>query len=67
MKSASHSEILDTYFWLLVDRGEAPENTPLFIGIYEGESLSLVIARKFQLELQAAESAIEIAKQEVAL
>jgi hypothetical protein len=67
MKSASHSEVLDIYFWPLVDRGEAPQNTPLFIGIYEGESLSLVIARKFQLPLHEAESAIEIAKQEVAL
>jgi hypothetical protein len=36
-------------------------------GIYEGESLSLVIAREFDLSPREAESAIEIARQEVAL
>ena len=67
MNSASHSEILDTCFWLLVDRGEAAENTPLFIGMYEAESLSLVIAKEFDLPLNQAESAIETARREVGL
>ena len=67
MKNSPHTRILDAYFWLFVDRGDAPEVTPLFTGIHEGESLSLVIAREFDLSLREAESAIEIAREEVAL
>ena len=67
MKNDSHALVLDTYFWHFVDRGDAPEGTPLFTGIHEGDSLSLVIARQLELPLHEAESTIEIAKQEVAL
>ena len=67
MKNSSHTRILDAYFWLFVDRGDSPQATPLFTGIHQGESLSLVVAREFDLPLQEAESAIEIALKEVAL
>ena len=67
MKNSPHTRILDAYFWHFVDRGDSPRATPLFTGIYEGESLSLVIAREFELSLHEAESAIEIARKEVAL
>ena len=67
MKNDSHGRILDVYFWHFVDRGDAPEVTPLFTGIHEGESLSLVVARELDLSPREAESAIEIARAEVAL
>jgi hypothetical protein len=67
VKNDPHKRILDSYFWHFVDRGDAPEVTPLFTGIHEGESLSLVITREFDLPLHEVESAIEIARKEVAL
>ena len=67
MKNDPHRRILDAYFWHFVDRGDAPEVTPLFTGIHEGESLSLVVARELDLSPREAESAIEIARKEVAL
>ena len=67
MKNDPHKRILDSYFWHFVDRGDAPEGTPLFTGINEGDPLSLVIAREFDLPLHEVESAIEIARREVAL
>jgi hypothetical protein len=58
-------------FWTpisgFVDRGDSPQATPLFTGIHQGESLSLVVAREFDLSSREAESAIEIAREEVAL
>jgi hypothetical protein len=35
-----HGLILERYFWDFVDRGDAPEDTPLFTGIHGGEPLS---------------------------
>jgi hypothetical protein len=67
MNNSSHTRILDAYFWLFVDRGYSAQATPLFTGIHQGESLSLVVAREFDLPLHEAESAIEIAREEVAL
>lgn len=67
MKNSPHTRILDAYFWLFLDRGDSPWATPLFTGIHEGESLSLAIAREFDLPLHEVESAIEIARKEVAL
>ena len=67
MNNSPHTRILDAYFWLFVDRGDSPQATPLFTGIHEGESLSLVVAREFDLSPREAESAIEIAREEVAL
>jgi hypothetical protein len=62
-----HDCVLQRYFWDLVDRGDAPADTPLFIGTHNGEPLTAVIAREFGLSPHAAESAIEIARKEVAL
>ena len=67
MKNDPHFRVLDAYFWHFVDRGDAPQSTPLFTGTFEGESLSLVVANEFELPLHEAEYAIEIAKKEVAL
>ena len=67
MNNDPHNQILDVYFWRFVDRGDAPADTPLFTGIYEGHSLARVIARQFGLPLYEAEAAIEIARKEVAL
>ena len=67
VKNSPHTRILDAYFWLFVDRGDSPRATPLFTGIHEGESLSLALAREFDLSLREAESVIEIAREEVAL
>ena len=63
----AHETVLQKYFWDFVDRGDATADTPLFTGIHEGEPLSDVIARRFQLTLDEAEAAIEAARQEVAL
>ena len=62
-----HETILQKYFWDFVDRGDAPANTPLFTGIQGGEPLPTIIAREFGLSPHEAESAIEIARKEVAL
>jgi hypothetical protein len=67
MKNSPHAQILDAYFWLFVDRGDSPQATPLFTGIHQGESLSLVVARESDLSSREAESAIEIAREEVTL
>jgi hypothetical protein len=44
-----------------------PADTPLFTGIQDGEPLPTVIAREFGLSPHEAESAIEVARKEVAL
>ena len=62
-----HDSILERYFWDFVDRGHAPADTPLFTGIHRGEPLAAVIAREFGLAPHDAESAVEIARKEVAL
>jgi hypothetical protein len=62
-----HDSILETYFWDFVDRGCAPADTPLFKGIHGGEPLTASIAREFGLPPHEAESAIDIARKEVAL
>ena len=65
--SDSYEAILEQYFFTFVDRGVAPEATPVFTGIYDGESLSCVIGLQFQLSPQKAEAAIEAARREVEL
>jgi hypothetical protein len=62
-----HETLLEQHFFELLDRGHSPEATPLFTGIHDGESLSHLIARQFQLSQREAEAAIEIARREVAL
>jgi hypothetical protein len=62
-----HGTLLEQHFFEFVDLGGAPEATPLFTGIHDGESLSHLIARQFQLSRCEAEAAIEIARREVAL
>ena len=63
----AHETVLQKYFWDFVDRGDATADTPLFTGIHGGEPLAAVIAREFGLPPHEAESAIEIARKEVAL
>ena len=63
----AHETVLQKYFWDFVDRGDATADTPLFTGIHGGEPLPAVIAREFSLPPDEAESAIEIARKEVAL
>ena len=62
-----HDEILDSYFWKSVDGGAIPESTPLFTGIFEGETLHQSIVLQFGVSMEDAEMAIEEARQEVAL
>ena len=62
-----HDAILERHFWNFVDRGTTPADTPLFSGIHGGEPLAAVIARELGLAPHAAESAVEIARNEVAL
>ena len=62
-----HDSILERCFWDFVDRGDAPADTPLFTGVEDGEPLPTVIAREFGVSPHAAESAIEVARKEVAL
>ena len=67
MNNDPHNQILDAYFWDFVDRGDVPADTPLFTGLKDGEPLAAVIAREFGLAPHDAESAVEIARKEVAL
>ena len=67
MNDDFHDQVLDAYFWHFVDRGDAPADTPLFTENYAGDSLSRVIAREFDVPSHEAESAIEVARKEVAL
>ena len=62
-----HDAILERYFWNFVDRCTTPADTPLFTGIQGDEPLAVIIAREFDLPAHEAESAIEIARKEVAL
>jgi hypothetical protein len=63
-----HETILEQHFFELLDRGNPPDaTTPLFTGIHNGESLSHLIARQFQLSQCDAEAASEVARREVAL
>jgi hypothetical protein len=62
-----HETVLQKYFWDFVDRDYATADTPLFTGIQGGERLPAVIEREFGLPSHEAESAIEIARKEVAL
>jgi hypothetical protein len=62
-----HETVLQKYFWHFVDRGDDPADTPLFTGIQGDAPLAVIIAREFDLPPHAAESAIEVARKEVAL
>ena len=62
-----HETILEHHFFEFLDRGHPPEATPLLTGIYNGESLSHLIARQFQHSQHEAEAAMEVARREVAL
>ena len=62
-----HDSILERYFWAFVDRGDAPADTPLFTGVKDGEPLLAIITREFGPPSHEAESAIELARKEVAL
>jgi hypothetical protein len=62
-----HDSILERYFWDFADRGTTPADTPLFTGIHGGVPLAAVIARELGLAPHDAESAIDIARKEVAL
>jgi hypothetical protein len=65
--SDPHEAILELYFFTFVDRGVAPEATPIFTGVHDGESLSCVVALQYKFSAQKAEAAIEAARREVAL
>jgi hypothetical protein len=67
MNCDPHNQVLDAYFWHFVDRGDAPADTPLFTGVYDGDSLARVIAREFDVPPHEAEATIEIARKEVVL
>jgi hypothetical protein len=67
VKNDPYTRILDAYFWHCVDQGNVPHDTPLFCGTHAGDSLVRVIAREFGLAPHEAESAIEVARKEVAL
>lgn len=62
-----HSALLDTYFWAYVDAGIDPDNTPLFSGVINSQSLSESISSHFGISVVDAEEAIEMARMEVAL
>ena len=63
----AHETVLQKYFWDFVDRGDATADTPLFTGIQGDEPLAVIIAREFDVPSHESESAIEIARKEVAL
>jgi len=63
----SHTTILETYFFGYIDRRIGADETPLFTLTLDGEPLSAVIAREFQLSAQEADATIEAARQEVRL
>ena len=56
-----HATILETFFFGYIDRNIGADETPLFTRTHEGEPLSDVIARRFQLTQGEAEAAIEAA------
>ena len=62
-----HATILEIFFFGYIDRSIGADETPLFTLTHQGEPLSYVIARRFQLTRDEAEAAIEVARQEVAL
>lgn len=67
MKNDPHAFILETYFFGYIDRGIGANETPLFTRNLDGQSLAHVIAEEFQLASHHAETAIDMARQEVAL
>ncbi len=62
-----HTTILEAYFFRYIDRRIGVDETPLFTQTLDGEALSAVIAREFELPLPYAEAAIDMARIEVAL
>jgi hypothetical protein len=62
-----HATILEAFFFGYIDLNIGADETPLFTRTHEGEPLSDVIARRFQLTQDEAEAAIEAARREVAL
>ncbi|HRJ73815.1 MAG TPA: hypothetical protein PLS03_16450 [Terrimicrobiaceae bacterium] len=67
MKIDPHTNILETYFFVYIDRGIGADETPLFTRTLDGQPLSSVIAEELALPLHYAEAAIDMARQEVAL
>jgi hypothetical protein len=62
-----HITILELHFFAHVDEGAAPEATPLFTRISNGQPLIEIISQDFDLTPQEAEDALEIARREVEL
>ena len=62
-----HDTILEEHFWTHVDRGQAPESTPLFTKIHEGQPLADRIQQVFRLSAHEAQAAIKLAQKEVEL
>ena len=62
-----HTTILETYFFAYIDRRIGADETPLFTETLDGKPLSSVIAGQFDLPILYAETAIDMARQEVAL
>ncbi len=67
MKNDLHTHLLETYFFSYIDCGIDADETPLFTRTLDGKSLSGIIAEEFELPLHSAETAINMARQEVAL
>ena len=62
-----HIALLEVYFFAFIDEGSAPDNTPLFTGVYQDRRLINLIAEEFQLTPEKAEQAIDLARKEVEL
>jgi hypothetical protein len=62
-----HETILETFFFGYIERYIGADETPMFTRLHEGEALSDVIARQFQLTQDEAEATVEAARREVAL
>ncbi len=65
--SQIYSVLLESYFFEYIDRDVPLRATPLMMRVFEEEPLSEHIAARFGLSRQEAETAIEMARQEVEL
>jgi hypothetical protein len=59
--------LLEDCFWSHLDSGTVPQQTPLFIGIFEGQPLPDILCLRFGISPDEADFEITAARREVEL
>ncbi len=62
-----HETLLEDFFFAPIDHGQEADETPLFSGELDGQSLAEHLVVRFTITVEEAQSAIAAARREVEL